>query len=78
VASTCAWREHPSDELVLSGYYERLATIVRKGYPASTDIARQTPGYHGLRPQDFRASKHLRWRATTAITWTWGWKRQQR
>lgn len=39
------------------------------GVPKQTVYAWRTSGYG---PQGFRVGKHLRWRATTVITWTLG------
>ncbi len=44
------------------------------GVPKQTVYAWRTTGYG---PQGFRVGKHLRWRATTVITWTLGLEQQQ-
>lgn len=44
------------------------------GVPKQTVYAWRTTGYG---PQGFRVGKHLRWRATTVITWTLGLEQQR-
>lgn len=44
------------------------------GVPKQTVYAWRTSGYG---PQGFRVGKHLRWRATTVITWTLGLEQQR-
>ena len=66
--------QRPTQPMELRELWDITDVANYLGVPKQTIYSWRTTGYG---PQGFRVGKHLRWRATTVITWTLGLEQDQ-